>query len=117
MESFMRSIDSEVATNLRDLNKDTNNDSTKHLQEIGHALHTPGFNDPLVAKLKNYFENKFNKEAKEEYNKLQKELGTKGPNAPIQDQKWGALTYEQKYGIGHFMNYKGLLFNVEGPSQ
>ncbi|KAJ5908081.1 hypothetical protein N7495_000763 [Penicillium taxi] len=37
MESFMKSIDSDVATNLRDLNKDTKNDPKKQLQEIGHA--------------------------------------------------------------------------------
>ncbi|CEJ61123.1 hypothetical protein PMG11_09665 [Penicillium brasilianum] len=117
MESFMRSIDSDVATNLRDLNKDTNIDPTKHLQEIGHALRTPGFNDPLVTKIKGYFEKEFNKEAKEEYNKLQKELGSKGPNAPIQNGKWGALTFAQRYGIRHFMIHKGLLFNVEAPSQ
>lgn len=113
----MRSIDSDVATNLRDLNKDTNIDPTKHLQEIGHALRTPGFNDPLVTKIKGYFEKEFNKEAKEEYNKLQKELGSKGPNAPIQNEKWGALTFAQRYGIGHFMIHKGLLFNFEATSQ
>lgn len=115
----MKSIDSDVATNLRDLNKDAfkDNDSGKHLIEIGNALKTPGFNDPLVTKIKSYFENQFNNEAKEEYNKLQKELGPKGPNAPIQNQKWGALTFKEKFGIGHFMVHKGLLFKVEAPSQ
>lgn len=111
MYHYVKAVDPEVAINLDKPREDKsmNPVSDENMRGIARAVQNSGFNDSLVKKIRDYFNNEF-REMKEEYNGLQGSWGSNGPNAPIEDEKWGALQWTQKFGVGYYVAYKGLLF-------
>lgn len=112
MYHYIKSVDPEVAINLHRPQRDKNINpiSNENMREIAKAFQIPGYNDALANKVRDYYNSTFDR-IKKEYNQLQGSWGSNGPNAPIQDQKWSALAWTQKFGVGFYMAYKGLLFN------
>lgn len=113
MEEFIKSVDSDAGKNLTSPspNRDTDPVSLENQREIQRALSNKGHNDALVLKIQKFYNGDF-VQCKDEYNEWMKSLGSKGPNAPIENEKWGKLALKQKFGVGYYMAHKRLLFAI-----